>query len=87
MNIDDLCEMDSSQLEALTDEQLMVIFKPFLSVTRPELARANRTNAKTVNSKLPPIVMTEAKQKALAMLSESGVDMSFLNRMRKVKRS
>lgn len=37
MTIESLCKMSAAQLEAMTDQQLLTYFTPFLKVTRPEL--------------------------------------------------
>ena len=78
--------MSASELEAMTDEQKMEVFKPCLNVTRPELARVINKQETRVMRNAPVIQMDSKKKAALAMLAAEGMDMSFLNRMRKVKR-
>lgn len=82
MTIDQLVELDADEWDKLSDAQLMEIFKPFLSVTRPEIVRANRPKQSITMQNKPVVIMDERKQKALAMLASEGMDMSFLNRMR-----
>jgi predicted nucleotide-binding protein (sugar kinase/HSP70/actin superfamily) len=79
MGIDEICGLSAEQLAALTDEQLLAYFKPFLDVTRPE--RIKREKQKEI--KLIQIQLSPAKQAALKALQESGVDMDFLKARRK----
>ena len=80
MNIDELLEFDSSQWDKLTEEQLFAIFKPSLTVTRPELAPRAVQKQRT-----EPVIknMTPGKSAALQALQMEGLDLSFLQRRRK----
>ena len=81
--LEQLVEMSADQLEKMTDAELMEIFKPFLNVTRPELAKVNHKPKDQYKGL--PIVMSDGKKKALAMLAAEGVDLTFLSRMRRKK--
>ena len=75
--------MSAAELEAMTDEQKMEVFKPCLEITRPELVKvAHKQETKQMRN-APTIVMDSKKKAALAMLASEGCDMSFLNRLKK----
>ena len=84
MTIDQLVELDADAWDKLDDAALMEIFKPFLNVTRPELARAQRPKTHTASSftKTKTVELSDAKQRALAMLASEGLDMGFMNKLR-----
>lgn len=75
--------MSAAELEAMTDEQKMEVFRPCLNVTRPELAKVQHKQETKQLKNFPVIEMTPQKRAALAMLASEGVDMGFLSRTRK----
>lgn len=78
MTIEQLCELSAFQLEQLTDEQLLEYFKPFLTVTRPELVVR-----KPQKQQEPQMYLSPQKKAALEKLGDLGVDMSFMRRKKK----
>jgi hypothetical protein len=46
MTIEQLRECSAADLEKMTDEQLLEYFKPYLTATRPELAKLTQARAK-----------------------------------------
>jgi hypothetical protein len=79
MTIDEIVGLTAEQIAAMSDEELLKHFNPFLDITRPERVR----QVKQKEMKIEQIVLSPQKQAALAMLKESGVDLSFLNRRKK----
>ena len=77
MTLEQLLDCDAVTLEAMTDEQLLTHFKPFLNVTRPELAPKKRTNP---DQPIPFVI----KQK-MAKLQALGIDLDFMQSNRKRK--
>jgi hypothetical protein len=77
MTIEELANLTAEKLEALSDKQLIEILSPYFNVTRPELVQ-RVTEHKQSNNKI--LNLTPEKQKALALLQEEGVDLSFLMR-------
>ena len=73
MNLEDLLGYDASQLEAITDEELVKLCEPFFNVTRPELAI--KPNRQPTNTVVPITPSMQAKMKVLAGL---GIDVSHL---------
>lgn len=71
MTIEELLECSAEQLEKMTDAELEEHFKPFLQITRPELA------PKPVKS-LRQITQDPKKQLAMQLLGSFGVDLSEL---------
>lgn len=86
MTLEDLLDCDADKLIAMSDEELLNHFKPYLNVTRPELARAASTSTNVgrhyAEQKQLPIY-NERQQAALKLLAEQGVDISFTNRRKK----
>lgn len=82
MTIEEICECDVSVLEKMTDEELLSHFQKYLNVTRPEIARREKTTS--VVSR-PVEVLSEKKKTMLAMLAAEGVDTGLLMRRRKMK--
>lgn len=82
MTLEELWEKTGDELGAMTDEQLLEFFRPYLTVTRPELA--DKPSRKVVPTFQNPVqALSPAKQKALALLAEEGVDLSVLNRKKR----
>ena len=72
MTIEELLDYDAAKLAKMTDAELDAYFKPFYTVTRPELA------PKPINNKPRSIKYSNndpKRQLALAMLKSLGVDM------------
>lgn len=86
MTPEQLIDCDAAQLIAMSDVELLEHFKPYLNVTRPELARAASTYTSVgkhyAEQKQLPIY-TDKQQAALKLLAEQGVDVSFMNRRKK----
>lgn len=78
MTIEDLAELSGEKLKALSDAELTEILKPYFNVTRPELAPRKTERKDNLILKISP-----EKRAALALLSEEGVDLSFLKLKRK----
>lgn len=83
MTLSELLDSDASTLEKLTDAQLLEYFKPFLSVTRPELARAAHTTSSVgkryAEQKSLPLY-NDKQRAALELMAANGVDISFMKR-------
>ena len=81
MTLEQLCGMSATELEKLSDKELLEWFEKegFLDVTRPERVRAVRQKEQQ-----PAIYISPAKQKAFEELRAAGVDVdSILKRMKK----
>lgn len=83
MTPEQLIECDAAQLSAMSDAELLEHFKPYLSVTRPELARAASTTTSVgrhyAEQKQLPIYNDKQKA-ALELMAANGVDVSFMKR-------
>lgn len=81
MTIEEILECSAAQLEAMSDDALLKHFQQYLDVTRPERVIERKNN----NEPRPQVqvYLSPAKQKAMAMLADSGVDLSFLKKRRK----
>lgn len=86
MTIEKLLEMPGKQLEALTDNELLEYFKPYLHVTRPESTVArftdstkssggSKSNVDKAISKMTPESAARLKELAKQM----GLDLNKLN--------
>lgn len=75
MTIEELADLSADRLKALSVESLTEILKPYFTITRPELA-PKRTERK----ESPILKLSPEKRAALALMSEEGVDLSFLKR-------
>ncbi len=81
MTIEEVLECSASQLEAMSDAELLKHFQQYLDVTRPErVAERKQTNNPKPHVQ---IYLSPAKKAAMAMLADEGVDLSFLNRRKK----
>lgn len=79
MTIEELADLTSDKLKALSEEELRKILEPYFNVTRPE-----RIEKVTVSKPAAEqIYLSPQKKAALAMLAEEGVDMSFLKGKRR----
>ena len=78
MNLEDLAELSGDKLKFLSDAELVEILKPYFEVTRPELAPKKQQGLRQETLQLSP-----EKRAALAMLAESGVDLSFLRKKKR----
>jgi hypothetical protein len=67
------------RLEKMSDKELEELFKPYLTVTRPEFV----VKKSAIGKEPERIYIDPKKQAVLALLKESGVDMSFMNVKRK----
>jgi hypothetical protein len=67
------------RLEKMSDKELEELFKPYLTVTRPEFVVKKSNNGKEPER----VYIDPKKQAVLVLLKESGVDMSFMNVKRK----
>jgi len=83
MTLEELYDMNADQLEKLTDAQVIELFAPFFNVTRPELVERARAASRPIE---PPKYISPAKQNALNLLKESGIDLSELNLTKRRKR-
>ena len=79
MTLDELAELTSDKLKALTDEQLKEILSPYFTVTRPELA----IKPQQYKQKEMAIPLTPQKRAALALMADEGIDLSFLRTKKK----
>jgi len=75
MTIEQILDCSADQLEALTDEQLLEYFKPFLNVTRPELAPKKERSSLSQGTLMPINTKTIA---AAEQLKSLGIDVSYL---------
>jgi hypothetical protein len=82
MTLEELYDRNADQLAAATDAECIAIFAPFFNVTRPELVERARAATRVME---PPKYVSPAKQNALNMLKESGIDLSELG-LRKRKK-
>lgn len=82
MKLEELLDCSAAQLEAMTDAELLEHFKPFLNITRPELAPRPKTN--TANELFSPEKMAEMKFK-IAKLKAMGVDVDEKSILKKRK--
>lgn len=81
MILEDLVKCSAFQLESLTDEELLVILKPFFTVTRPELVK--HSTPKT-QAHIPSRNMDKLRELALA---DPDFDLTLITGgMRKKKR-
>lgn len=71
MNLEQLLDCSADELEKMTDAELLEHFKPYLTVTRPELI--TRIERKTVADTLHPEKANEIRQKC-AKLRAMGID-------------
>lgn len=84
MTLSELLDSDAPTLEKLTDAQLLEYFKPYLSVTRPELARTAHASTSSVGKhyaeqkQLP--IYNDKQRAALELMASEGVDVSFMKR-------
>lgn len=78
MTIEELANWPADKLKALTKEQLYELCKEWFPKTRPEMIERKPT----ANSQAQMILSPE-KRKALAMLADEGVDISFVNRKKR----
>lgn len=88
MTLEQLLQCDAATLKGMSDKELLEYFKPYLNVTRPELAEkpARKSPTTAVKEYKPTVQLTPQKQRALELLAASGdVDMSFLKRQMKRK--
>ena len=83
MTIDELADLTSEKLKALSDKELVEILSPFFSVTRPELA-TKPNERKSFGVSKPNLSSMSPQQRAiLALMNDEGIDTSFLNRRKK----
>ncbi len=83
MTIEELAEQTVDKLKALSNEDLTKILEPYFPKTRPELVKKARVESK---QKELPVYISPAKSKAMALLEEEGIDLSFLKGKKKWKR-
>lgn len=81
MTLEELADNTADKLEALSQEQLEAILKPYFPQTRPEIVQVNRPNVRISNE--PAVILTKEKQAALALLAAEGCDVSELLKRRK----
>lgn len=84
MTLSELCECDAETLEKISDAELLSYFKEHLTTTRPEMV-ALRSPSQSRQPSIETIYVSPAKKKALEMLAEQGIDMSFLNNTKRRK--
>lgn len=80
MTLEELAESSASQLEAMSDAQLLEHFQKYLSVTRPELATKPTATKK---NEAPVPTMSAQQRLALEQLAAEGVDLSFMKMRRR----
>lgn len=88
MTLEQLLDCDADKLIAMTDAELLEHFKPYLSVTRPELARAAHANqgaGKHYSEQKELPIYNDKQRAALELMAANGVDISFMNRRFKKK--
>lgn len=73
MSIEELLECSAAQLQAMTDQELLEHFKPYLTVTRPEFAPRPKS---TINAKVVATVNTKQFASKLEQLKALGIDIS-----------
>lgn len=78
MTIEDLAELTSDKLKALSNDELTAILSPYFTVTRPELVVR-----KTPERQQAIVNISPEKRAALALMSEEGIDLSFLRKRKK----
>ena len=78
MKLEDLAELSGPELKKLTDKELEEILSSYYKVTRPELVERKQPKQKE-----PEVYLSPEKRKALELLKESGVDISFMKRRKK----
>jgi hypothetical protein len=79
MTLEELAELSSDKLKALTDDQLKEILTPYFVVTRPELA----PKPQQYKQKEMLIPLTPQKRAALALMAEEGIDIGFIRNKKK----
>ena len=73
MTIEQLLGYKASELEALSDEELLKIFAPYLKVTRPEIATGKIHSAKRIKRvSHTHDELDAAKQKANELMKQLG---------------
>ena len=82
MKIDDLVGCSAAELEAMSDSELLEHFKPYFTVTRPEMA------PRPVQPSFKPTAITQPKvfSQNLAKMKELGIDLDFLKTAARKKR-
>lgn len=83
MTLEQLLDCDADTLVKMTDTELLEHFKPYLNVTRPELARAASTSTNigkhyAEQKQLP--IYNDKQRAALELMAANGVDVSFMKR-------
>ena len=75
MTIEELLDLSADELEKMTDEELKVIFKPYETITRPELAtKPEAGRAKRVSSLMPVNKAKQAKiDRAFELAAAMGI--------------
>lgn len=71
-------DFSAVELEALSEKDLMNIYGQALNVCRPEYAGRVLNEKQQVAAYIPP-----NKRKALELLQDAGVDLSFMNKRRR----
>lgn len=90
MTIEKLLECSASDLAAMSDEELVKHFEPYLNITRPDresarLADKQTTRAPAVQSEVQKKLMAmpaEQSQMVLNMLKATGFDIKRLGKMK-----
>lgn len=76
MTIEQLLGKSAAELKALTDKELEEYFKPYLTVTRPELAeKPTKGQPRKENTYNPSLNLK--KQKALEMARQLGIELEL----------
>lgn len=81
MKLEELCELTSERLQALSTEELTNILRPYFDVTRPELVQLSRPVKH--NEPEHRIQLSPEKKKALEQLGQDGMDILEMIKKRK----
>jgi hypothetical protein len=84
--LEELLDADAATLKAMSDEQLLEFFKPFINVTRPEFAPKPKTASDSGGSLVSPEELNNLKQK-VAKLKALGIEVDEAALLKKLKQS
>ena len=80
---EELAEFTADKLSKLSTQELEVLLAPYFNVTRPErVVKQKATNSVQVAMSTP---MSTAKKRALELMKQEGLDLSFLSHKSKKK--
>lgn len=84
MTIEELTH-NPDKMASMSDAELLEFWKPYFTVTRPELVErvAPRQKTQTRQEVVQTTPISPEKKRALELLASEGVDLSFLNTRKK----